>query len=61
METIDRMIKRCEQETITKNILALMDTQGWSVEKCLVRLQIEANEWSFYRRAVSQGERKKDI
>lgn len=56
METVDKMIKRCEQEAIIKNILALIDTQGWSVDECLTRLQIEAeeakelkkqSEWSF--------------
>lgn len=47
------MIKRCEQEAITKNILALIDTQGWSVDECLTRLQIEECEWNEYKRAVS--------
>lgn len=55
METVDQMIKRCEQEAITKNILALMDTQGWSVDECLTRLQIgaeETEEWEFYKKKV---------
>lgn len=63
METIDQMIKRCEQATVTKNILALIDTQGWSVDECLARLQIEAreaeelsewNEWDFYKKKVGR-------
>lgn len=52
-----------EQEAVAKNILALMDTQGWSVEECLMRLQIEAEElsewnewgeWNEYKRKVGR-------